>query len=98
MVLRYGQYHQRAVRQRHSNCFSLAPVEFSASPESPVNAGSLQTLAAELTRAVGPCKGRDHEVALLHFTNGRTHLFDSPDELVTHAIAGVAWLHRVVRP
>src|ERR1044072_10007346 len=58
----------------------------------------LQTLPTELASAVRPCNRCDHEVAFAHSADLRAHFLDRADELVTHPIADLTRLHRVVRP
>lgn len=77
---------------------TLAAVELCASPEPAVQAGRLQTVLAELTRAIGPCKGSDHQIALFHLAHFGTHIFDETDELMAHASSGLAGFHLVVGP
>ncbi len=63
-----------------------------------MQARGLQPFAAELAGAVRPEERRQHQIAGLD----RAHLgadgLDDADELVSHAAAGVARRHRLVRP
>ena len=90
--------HQRSVRQRDTDRLALAAIELGAAPPSAVQTGRLQSLLAEFAGAIGPGEWRDDQVALFHRPHIGADRFSNSDELVAHAVAGLARRHRVVRP
>ena len=98
VVVAHRQDDERSVRLRDAHRFALAAVELSAAPAAAVEAGGLQSLPAELAGAVGPGERRDDEVARLDGADLGADVLDDADELVAHARARVARLHRLVRP
>jgi len=58
----------------------------------------VQTLTAEDAGAVAPLERRNHKIAGLDRLNPCPDDLDDADELVPHATARFAWLHRSVWP
>ena len=89
---------ERAVRLRDAHRLALAAVELGPAPAAAVEARGVQPLPAEDAGAVGPGERRDDEVAGLDGADLGADVLDDADELVAHAAAGLARLHRLVGP
>src|SRR6266542_5170546 len=63
-----------------------------------LDAGRLQSLLAELARAVRPREWSDHQIALLDRSDRGAEILHEADELVPHPVADRTGRHRVVRP
>ena len=92
------QHDERPVRLRHADGFALSAVDVVETVPAAMEAFALQTLLAEHTGAVGPQERRDDDVSGLDSLDVGANGLDDADELVAHAAAGVAVLHRLVRP
>jgi hypothetical protein len=77
---------------------ALAAIELGATPPAAVQTGRLQSLLAEFADSIGPRKRRDDQIALLNRSHIGADGLDDSDELVAHAVPGLACRHRVVRP
>ena len=98
VVSAHRQGDECAVRLRDTDRFALAAVDPIEAVSASVEARRVQSLAAEDAGAVGPDERRDDEVALLHAADVVADGLDGADELVSHPAAGLARLHRPVRP
>src|SRR5918992_922448 len=76
----------------------LRPVVARVAEEPDVDARRREPLAAELAGAVGVGERHDNQVALLDLRDLRSDVLDDAYGLVAHRLAGLARLHRVVRP
>src|SRR5439155_1386400 len=83
-------------RLRDAHGFALSAVDVVEAVPAAMEAFALQTLLAEHTGAVGPQERRDDHVSGLDGLDVGANGLDDADELVAHAAAGVAVLHRLV--
>ena len=89
---------ERPVRLRDAHRLALPAVDAVAAVPAAVEARGVQPLPAEDAGAVRPHERRDDEVAGLHRADVGADVLDDADELVPHAAAGLAGLHRLVGP
>ena len=92
VVASHRQGKERAVGIGHAHRFALAAVLGCAAPPRAVDAGGVQTLAAENARAVGNGERRGDEIARLQRAYLRAHGLNNADEFVAHAVARLAEL------
>jgi hypothetical protein len=89
---------ERAVRLGDADGFALAAVDAVIPVPASVEARGVQSLSAEDAGPVGPQKRRHDEVAGFERADLGTDVLDQADELVPHAAARFAVLHRLVGP
>ena len=87
-----------SVRLRNAHRFGLCSRDVIRAEEASVDARRLQPLMAEHARAVRERERHDHEIARLQGPHVGADVLDHADRLVSHVAAGIAALHRLVRP
>jgi hypothetical protein len=98
IVFAVRQDDERSVRLRDTHRLALAAVDSVLTVPASVQARGVQPLAAEHAGAIRPQERRDDKVAGLHGAYFGADVLDDADELVAHAAASLARLHRLVRP
>ncbi len=98
VVLPHGKLEQGAVGVGDAQRLGLRPVDAVVAEEGDVHAFGLQPLAAELAGAVGDRERHHHQIAPLERAHLSTDILGDPDRFVAHRLAGLARLHRRVRP
>src|SRR6266511_5561290 len=93
-----GQDDERSVSLRDAHGLALSAVDVVEAVSADMEAFTLQALLAEHTGAIGPLERRNDEIAGLDGLYLPADGLDGSDEFVPHATAGLARLHRLVRP